>query len=44
MSGAGDIGRIMDAFHKHLDQCRQCREHPFALCRIGSAILQGAKP
>jgi len=26
-------------FHKHLDQCEQCREHPFNLCPIGNKLL-----
>lgn len=28
------------AFHKHLDQCKQCREHPFALCPEGTRLLK----
>jgi hypothetical protein len=28
------------AFHAHLDVCEQCREHPFALCPKGAAILE----
>jgi hypothetical protein len=31
-----------DSFYKHLDECRQCREHPFALCAAGSILLRGA--
>jgi hypothetical protein len=27
-------------FHEHLDECRQCREHPFALCPYGAKALQ----
>jgi hypothetical protein len=27
-------------FHRHLDECQQCREHPFALCAAGAVILQ----
>jgi hypothetical protein len=26
-------------FHKHLDKCEQCREHPFNLCPIGAFLL-----
>lgn len=26
-------------FHAHLDECRQCREHPFALCSTGRELL-----
>ena len=29
----------IDVFHAHLDVCRQCREHPFALCKFGEALL-----
>lgn len=29
----------IEKFHKHLDVCRQCREHPFALCLEGSRLL-----
>jgi len=27
-------------FHAHLDECEQCREHPFALCPEGELILK----
>lgn len=30
------------AFHAHLDHCRQCREHPFALCPLGARLLVAA--
>lgn len=30
------------AFHRHLDACQQCREHPFDLCGAGSFLLQQA--
>jgi hypothetical protein len=33
---------IRDAFHRHLDQCEQCREHPFALCREGDILIRAA--
>lgn len=26
-------------FHAHLDDCAQCREHPFALCPVGKVLL-----
>ena len=26
-------------FHDHLDVCKQCREHPFALCAAGEKLL-----
>jgi hypothetical protein len=29
----------IDAFHAHLDVCRQCRDHPFQLCRTGAELL-----
>jgi len=31
-----------DAFHAHLNTCAQCREHPFALCALGAALLKRA--
>lgn len=31
-----------DAFHRHLDGCQQCREHPFALCREGEILIRAA--
>jgi len=27
-------------FHKHLDECEQCRNRPFDLCTEGLKILQ----
>ena len=27
-------------FHDHLDECKQCREHPFALCTTGATLLR----
>lgn len=29
----------MDVFHAHLDECLQCKNHPFALCPKGEALL-----
>jgi hypothetical protein len=29
-------------FHSHLDDCRQCREHPFDLCAVGNKLLTHA--
>jgi hypothetical protein len=26
---------VVDLFHDHLDECEQCREHPFDLCPEG---------
>ena len=34
--------RGIDIFHDHLAVCRQCREHPFALCAEGFKRLQAA--
>lgn len=28
-------------FHDHLDACRQCRENPFNLCRVGQGLFLG---
>ncbi len=30
----------VDEFHGHLDKCRQCREHPFDLCREGQRLIR----
>ena len=30
------------SFHKHLDECAQCREHPFWLCEVGGPLLKAA--
>lgn len=27
-------------FHKHLDQCGRCREHPLDLCNTGMIMLK----
>lgn len=32
------------AFHSHLDQCAQCREHPMGLCPVGAELLTLEKP
>lgn len=32
----------IDAFHAHLDVCRQCRDNPFALCVEGYKLLETA--
>lgn len=29
-------------FHMHLDQCEQCRDHPFKLCPTGEESLRVA--
>jgi len=33
------IPRAIKDFDDHLDACRQCREHPFELCRTGERLL-----
>lgn len=33
------MSEAADKFHKHLDECRQCREHPFGLCQVGHGLL-----
>ncbi len=30
------------AFYRHLDVCRQCREHPLDLCKLGAVLLPRA--
>lgn len=30
----------MERFHAHLDECDQCRNHPFALCAKGGPLLR----
>lgn len=32
----------VDDFHKHLDNCKQCREQPFNLCSIGHTLIHKA--
>lgn len=34
-----DITKSMQAFHAHLDVCKQCRDNPFGLCKTGEALL-----
>lgn len=35
------LNRVFTArFHSHLDECEQCREHPFDLCKIGAILLR----
>ncbi len=31
-------------FHQHLDECEQCRNHPFSLCKEGQELLESCKP
>ena len=30
---------IVDNYHKHLDECEQCRNHPFNNCPKGTRLL-----
>jgi|SRR6185437_13085738 len=30
----------MNSFYKHLDECYQCRDHPFNLCKEGAELLK----
>jgi hypothetical protein len=32
--------KLDDPFHRHLDECEQCRLHPFNLCAVGIPLLQ----
>lgn len=32
--------RLIPAFHEHLDECAQCRNHPFDLCGVGATLLR----
>ncbi len=32
--------RVRADFHKHLDGCVQCANHPFALCSEGARLLE----
>jgi len=34
------IERVMVEFHRHLDLCTQCREHPFGLCKEGEVFAR----
>lgn len=34
-----DLSNV-DLFHSHLDECKQCRDHPFNLCFVGLTILK----
>jgi len=34
-----DAFSVVDSFHAHLDECSQCREHPFNLCAVGQKRL-----
>lgn len=34
-----EMNKKADSFHRHLDECQQCREHPFALCQAGERLL-----
>jgi hypothetical protein len=32
----------IEAFHRHLDRCEQCRDRPFELCAVGQPLLLAA--
>lgn len=34
-----EMNNKSELFHRHLDECQQCREHPFALCQAGERLL-----
>lgn len=34
--------KAADSFHKHLEICQQCNDHPFGLCSIGDGFLRAA--
>jgi hypothetical protein len=40
--------RLPKAFDEHLKQCKQCSDHPFALCPVGACLIRlavtGVKP
>ena len=31
---------LLDGFHRHLDECAQCRNHPFDLCIDGALLIR----
>lgn len=31
--------RVRADFHRHLDRCQQCANHPFELCSEGARLL-----
>lgn len=35
-----DKSENLFAFDGHLDVCRQCHDHPFALCPVGEVLLR----
>ena len=37
-----EVSKLIDDFHGHLDECSQCRNHPFGLCPTGAALLKKA--
>lgn len=42
LDAAEPLGAWAAKFHEHMDQCDQCREHPFDLCRSGAKLLTSA--
>ena len=41
MNTESDAERV-DKFLKHLDECAQCKNHPFELCWLGALLLKYA--
>lgn len=41
LTGKKGLEEAARLFHKHLENCAQCRDHPFALCIHGQALLEG---
>ena len=41
---AGSIEARGARFHAHLDDCQQCRVHPFRLCSTGESLLREILP
>lgn len=33
---------MANVFYDHVDVCKQCREHPMALCAAGARLLREA--
>ena len=36
------VAGMADAFHDHLDACKQCADNPFALCPVGAQLIEKA--
>lgn len=42
MSDDRTFNAMRDGFHKHLDGCEQCRNHPHDLCTVGAVLIRAA--